>query len=308
MIKEKMSLIHERTFKVRHYECDPYGHVNHANYVRYMQEAAFDATAAAGYDLPRYEAMERMWLVRHTDITYLHPLIYGDTVIVKTWVVDFRRVRSRRAYELRLAASGDIVAQAMTDWVFLDRQTLRPVSIPAELIQAFMPDGHPPDGHPPDGLPVVVPPREPFPQAPPPPAGIFKMRIHVEWRDIDGAQHANNATYITYLENCSIQVAASFGWPMSRMRAAGFGIIARRYRIEYLQPALEDDELEAATWVSDVKRATAVRHYTIHRVTDGALLARAHGLWVWVDLASGRPVRVPADFLADFAANIVDQK
>jgi acyl-CoA thioester hydrolase len=189
----------------------------------------------------------------------------------------------------------------MTDWVFLDRQTLRPVTIPAELIQAFMPNGHPPDGPP-----AEVPPREPFPKAPPPPPDVFKMRLRVEWRDIDGAQHANNATYITYLENCSVQVAAAFGWPMSRMRAAGFGIIARRYRIEYLLPALQDDELELATWVSDVKRATAVRNYTIHRVADGALLARAHGLWVWVDLASGRPLRVPADFLADFAGNIVD--
>ena len=291
-----MPVIHERTFKVRHYECDAYGHVNHANYVRYMQEAAFDATAAAGYDLPRYEAMERMWLVRHTDVTYLSSLTYGDSVIVKTWVVDFRRVRSRRAYELRLASSGEIVARAMTDWVFLDRQTLRPVTIPAELIQAFMPGGQP----------AEVPPREHFPQAPAPPAGVFKMRLRVEWRDIDGAQHANNATYITYLENCSVQVAAALGWPMSRMREAGFGIIARRYQIEYLLPALQDDELELSTWVSDVKRATAVRHYTIHRVTDGVLLARAHGLWVWVDLASGRPQRVPADFLAAFAGNIVD--
>jgi acyl-CoA thioesterase FadM len=36
------------------------------------------------------------------------------------------------------------------------------------------------------------------------------------------------------------------------------------------------------------------------------LLARAYGLWVWVDLDSGRPIRVPADFMADFAGNIVD--
>ena len=42
-----MALTHERTFRVRHYECDSYGHVNHANYLRYMQEAAFDASAAA---------------------------------------------------------------------------------------------------------------------------------------------------------------------------------------------------------------------------------------------------------------------
>jgi acyl-CoA thioester hydrolase len=151
-----------------------------------------------------------------------------------------------------------------------------------------------------------VPPREPFPKSPPPPPDVFKTRRRVEWRDIDGAQHVNNANYLAYFEDCSVQVALAHGWPMARMMASGFGILARRYRIEYRLPATHNDELDVATWVSDVKRATAMRHYTIDRISDGARLARAHALWVWVDLASGRPIRVPADFISDFAANIVD--
>lgn len=291
-----MALIHERTFRIRFYECDAYGHVNHANYLRYMQEAAFDASTAAGYDFSRYDEINRFWLIRETDINYLRPLTYGDSVVVKTWVLDFRRVRSRRAYELRDLATGEVVAQATTEWIFLNSQSLRPVTIPAEMVDAFFPDGPP----------IEVPPREPFPKAPAPPPGVFKLRRWVEWRDIDGAQHVNNANYLAYFEECSVQVARAYGWPMARMMEAGFGIVARRYRIEYRQPAVQDDELELATWVSDVKRATAVRHYTVRKAGDGALLARAHALWVWVDLATGRPIRIPADFIADFAANIVE--
>ena len=39
---------------------------------------------------------------------------------------------------------------------------------------------------------------------------------------------------------------------------------------------------------------------------DGALLARAHVLWVFVDLATGRPRRIPAAFLSAFAANVAE--
>jgi acyl-CoA thioesterase FadM len=53
-----------------------------------------------------------------------------------------------------------------------------------------------------------------------------------------------------------------------------------------------------------MKRATAVRHYTIRRVGDDELLARARVLWVWVDLESGQPIRIPAEFRQDFAPNI----
>ena len=46
-----------------------------------------------------------------------------------------------------------------------------------------------------------------------------------------------------------------------------------------------------------------MRHYTITRASDGALIARASVTWVWIDLTTGQPIRIPPDFAADFAAN-----
>lgn len=289
-----MPLIHERTFRIRHYECDAYGHVNHANYLRYMQETALDASAAAGYDIARYQQIQRQWFIRETDITFLRPLHYGDMAVVKTWVEDFRRVRSRRDYEIRHAASGDLAAQASTDWVFLDSQTLHPVSIPEEMILAFMPEG----------IPRQAPRREPFPTAPQSPPGTFTINPTVKWRDIDGAGHVNNAMYLAYIEDCGLQALATFGWPITRMTESGFGIVARRYRIEYKQPALYGDGLTVSTFVTDVRRATAVRHCTISRLSDQALLAQATITAACVDLASGQPRRIPANFLADISTYI----
>ena len=291
-----MPRIHERTFRVRQYECDAYGHVNHANYLRYMQETAFDASAAAGYDFAWYTAAGHNWLVRESDITYHRPLTYGDSVTVKTWVADFHRVRSRRMYELRHSASGELVAEASTDWVYLHTATLRPVTIPQEMRLAFFPEG------PPESAPR----RERFPEPPPPPPRAFTSCRQVEWRDIDTVGHVNNANYLVYLEDCGVQAVNHFGWPMRRMLAAGFGIVARRYRIEYKQSAVLDDDLLVTTWVADVRRATAVRHYTITRASDQALMVRALALWVWVDLQTGQPIRIPADFLASFEGHVVE--
>ena len=61
-----MLLEHVRTFRVRYYECDAFGHVRGVSLLRYMQEAAFDASAAAGYDMAHYEELKRLWLVRET--------------------------------------------------------------------------------------------------------------------------------------------------------------------------------------------------------------------------------------------------
>ncbi|HZY44476.1 MAG TPA: acyl-CoA thioesterase [Anaerolineae bacterium] len=48
-----MPLTHIGKFKVRYTECDQNGHVNNANYLRYMQEAAFDASTSAANNFDR---------------------------------------------------------------------------------------------------------------------------------------------------------------------------------------------------------------------------------------------------------------
>ena len=286
-----MPLIHRRTFRVRHSDCDAYGYVRYADYLNYMQAAAFDASAAAGYDQDCYEAIGYLWLVRETNVEYLRPLRYGDSVQVKTWVADFRRVRSRRAYELAVVGSGELAARASTDWVFLDRASGRPVTIPPEMITAFYPEGPPKQGSP----------RSRFPSAPPPPPGVFRLRRRVEWRDIDTAQHVNNAVYLAYLEDYGEQSLTARGWPRARMQEQGFFIAARRHQIEYRQPALLGDELEVIAWLSDVERDTAVYNYTITRLGDEALLLRARMPWEMVDVETGQPIPIPAGFLDDVA-------
>lgn len=286
--------VYTRVFRVRYYECDAYGHVNNVNYLRYMQEAAFDASAAAGYDFARYQALGRRWLTRRTDIEYLRPLHYGDSVEVRTWVMDFHRVRSRRAYEMRALASGELVARAVTDWVYVNAATGRPVRVPPEMAAAFLGDDPP----------AEIPARQPFPEPAPAPPGLFRIRRRVSWTDIDTAQHVNNIMYMVYVEACGMEVLAAHGWSVPRMTAEGFGMVLRQHQIEYLQPALLGDEIEIATWVSEVKRASATRHYLLTRVADGARLARVNTMAVWVDLATGRPIRIPAQFAIDLAPNI----
>jgi acyl-CoA thioester hydrolase len=163
--------------------------------------------------------------------------------------------------------------------------------IPPELIAAFFPEG----------MPGQAQPRERLRSDRPPPAGVFTARRRVTWRDIDAAQHVNNSNYLAYAEDCAMQVMAAHGWPLERLRSEGIALVARRHQIEYLQPALLDDELELATWASNVTGDSLKRHYTITRVSDGTLLAQVHSAYGWIDLATRRSARIPSAFMADFA-------
>lgn len=293
-----MYKVYERTFRIRHYECDAYGHLNNTNYLRYMQESAFDASIAVGYGIEAYNALGCYWLIRLTDVEYLQPLQYNDVVRVKTWVEDMHRVRTLRKYEFWKDNSDQLMARAETDWVYMDRKTNRPKTIPDEVVRAYLPGDANANRER----------RKRFPEPPEPPEGVFIDRRQVEWRDLDSGQHVNNAVYLSYIQECGVRVADAHGWSMARMSANGFGIIARRHIVEYRQPAILGDSLEVATWVSDAKRSTARRHFVVSRIEDGEILFRCNSLYVWVDIQSGKPIRIPVDFLSDFADNIVEAK
>ncbi|HAY85230.1 MAG TPA: hypothetical protein DCY42_10010 [Chloroflexi bacterium] len=291
-----MPLKHTSEFRVRFYECDAYGHVNNSNYIRYMQEAAFAASTAAGYSEEEYQRQGVIWLIRDTEVEYLSPLRYGDTAVVTTWVDDFRRVRSRRMYEVRRKGDETLLARGSTDWVLLDRESLHPVSIPTQMKQAFFPEG----------VPAEQGQRQSFPAPPPPPAGAVTIMRDVAWEDVDPAQHVNNAKYFTYMEESGIQAASQFGVSMHGFLKQGYGSVARKSRIEYKQPALLGDTLEITTYLSDARPVRATRHFIIRRQADQQLIAQAYVLWVFIDLQTGRPVRMPENLRHELASHIAD--
>jgi acyl-CoA thioester hydrolase len=285
-----MQPVHKSTFRVRQYECDAYGHLNNVNYVRYLQEAILETDAAAGYAVAQSTTARRQWQTRRLDIEYLRPARYGDTVELLVSAPDGEAESVRRTCEYRLAGSGDLVAQAVVEAVAVDKVSGQLVALPRAL----------PDRG--TGSAAAITALSPLP---PPPPGVFSVRRRVAWGDLDMTHHVGDATLLEYVEACGFGVIAAHGWPAERMAAAGFAIILRRHQIENLAFVALDDELEIATWASEVKRVMATRHYTIRRVIDGTLLTRVDTLGVWVDITSGRPIRIPLDFLADFAPNLV---
>jgi acyl-CoA thioester hydrolase len=296
-----------RPFHIRYYECDPYGHVNNANYLRYATQAALEASADAGYDAAKYRELGPVWLIREAGIEYLRPARFGETLSVKTWVSDSlaERVRSRREYEMTLASTGapsaalgtSLAARAYTDWVYLDAQTLQPARIPEEMMAAFFPEG----------APAEAPKREPFPEPPSPPPGAFTTQRRVAWHHLDTAGHMNSAWYLSLIEDVAIDAAAHAGWPLQSSTEAGIAILAREHRIEYLKPALLGDELLITTYIGEFRRVSATRYCLIRRASDGELLARTRTLWVWVDSATGKPRPIPDGVPRDFAAQLAQR-
>jgi acyl-CoA thioester hydrolase len=118
--------------------------------------------------------------------------------------------------------------------------------------------------------------------------------------EIDELGHANNVVYVAWMQEAAVRHSALLGWTTERYLELGVGWVARRHTIEYLRPAFAGDELIVETRVANMKKVTSQRIYRIFRRSDGELLARATTDWAFVNYATGRPTRVPAEIADAF--------
>lgn len=132
-----MPAIYEHRHRVQPEEIDELNHAGNVAYLTWMQSAALAHSAAQGWPAEAYHALRAGWMVRSHEITYLNPAFLDDELVVETWVADFQKVTSLRRYRVLRPADGRLLAEAATNWVFVNYDTRLPKRIPLEVSQAF---------------------------------------------------------------------------------------------------------------------------------------------------------------------------
>lgn len=111
--------------------------VSNLRYVAWMQDVAVAHSAVCGWPMERYESLGQGWVVRQHTITYKRPAFLGDVITAATWIASYASRRSLRRYAFWNAKEKALLAEAETQWVFIDMTSGKPVSVPDELQDSF---------------------------------------------------------------------------------------------------------------------------------------------------------------------------
>jgi acyl-CoA thioesterase FadM len=275
-----VSHVYSARVRVSHHEVDAFGRAYPAALLRHLAATAVDASTAAGFDARWYAQHGVHWLVRRTTFTQHRPTVAEAALEVRTWVEDFRRVRSQRRYAMQ-DAEDRVVLDAVTDWVLVESASGKLKRISDEMERGF----------------GVVPPadgavRTPF-VLPPMPATAVRTPYRVRYTDLDGLLHVNNAMYVDVLFDAAVTALAGVGWGVDALMAAGAVPWCDQGDVEYLDMARFGDALEVRTWWSPLPTHVGV-HQSLVRTTDDRELVRFTGRWAWCDPASRTFVGTPS--------------
>jgi acyl-CoA thioester hydrolase len=115
----------------------------------------------------------------------------------------------------------------------------------------------------------------------------------VEREHIDLMGHANNTVFVKWMEECAVAHSDSAGWKEEAYTKLGAGWVVRRHEVVYTRPALLGARVRIETWVPEIKKATSRRCYRWSDAQTDEEFGRAVTIWAFVNIQSGRPVRIP---------------
>lgn len=127
----------EHAIKVAPEDLDELEHVNNAVYLTYVEACGRAHSEREGLTLEAFKAHGAVPIIRRHEITYYRPAKLGDVLRVSTRITQIGGPRATRHNEVRLEPGGDLIAEVVTEWVWLEPRSSRPKRVPQAILQAF---------------------------------------------------------------------------------------------------------------------------------------------------------------------------
>lgn len=108
--------------KVFYYETDKMGVVHHSNYIRWMEEARIHFLESIGYGYDKMEEEGIISPVIGVECDYKTPTTFGDEVLIKVDVAEFRGVKLTISYVMTNLKTGEVVLTGKSYHAFLDKE------------------------------------------------------------------------------------------------------------------------------------------------------------------------------------------
>ena len=136
---------------------------------------------------------------------------------------------------------------------------------------------------------------------------VTEIHITVRSTDMDADRNVNNAVYFTYFEQSRLEHLLRLGvirWPLGPTDRSQFALVETSAR--FRAPSYHRDVLTVRTRTTEVRNRSFVLGFTVHRLSDGALICEGSSAQVWLD-ADGRPAPLPDDVRSALRSSMGDQ-
>jgi acyl-CoA thioester hydrolase len=135
----------------------------------------------------------------------------------------------------------------------------------------------------------------------------FIVPNSVQTDDIDGLNHTNNAVYVNWCEQAAWGHSVALGLDLDAYRKLNRAMAITHSEYHYLQASREGERVLIGTWIVNWdRRLTMQRRFQVIRIDDGVTLLRGGMRFACIELSTGKPRRLPAEFIAGYGPAVLN--
>jgi YbgC/YbaW family acyl-CoA thioester hydrolase len=123
---------------VRSYELDAYGHVNHAVFLNYFENARVAYLAQKGMSFRSLMEEGCFFIIVRAEVDYIKPLIESERIDIVGEIERVGNTSITVVQEMFKLPARDLVCKGRFVAVFADRKTGEPTPVPESFKKAFL--------------------------------------------------------------------------------------------------------------------------------------------------------------------------
>ena len=127
---------HRHNVKVRFYELDPYGHLNHSAYIQLFETGRIEMLEDLGISLNELEKNNFRFVVSQIETAFLKPLEAGSFLTIETEIIEMRRASS--LWWQQILDETEVVATQRVRTAITNRDG-KPIRAPQQILESLTP-------------------------------------------------------------------------------------------------------------------------------------------------------------------------
>ena len=130
----------------------------------------------------------------------------------------------------------------------------------------------------------------------------FSLPVRVYYEDTDSGGVVYYANYLKFMERARTEWLRGLGFEQDRLRVReGVLFAVRRAQVDFLRPALFNDQLRISVDLADHGGASLTFDQAVYREADDTVCCRGRVKVACIDDETLRPRRIPDKLLAEIA-------
>ncbi len=132
--------------------------------------------------------------------------------------------------------------------------------------------------------------------------------VRVRYADTDQMKFVYYGKFFEYFEQGRSDLLRAVGLPYTEIEAMGLFLPVIEAHAEYRKAARYDDELRIHTRLKERPIARVRIDYGVTRSESTEIIAEGYTIHTFVNAATGKPTRAPAQFLEMIETNMVERR